>query len=201
MTHFTIAAAVAVASGTATASIITPVSASGPLGIAFSDLANTINGVGLDGNPDVLSSVHSPTSPIDSYATEFIPGGPPLFISFDLGGAFDVSGVALWNQNDGGPGLAGSTGVQDVVFSFSNNGVDFFAIGGGAVAFGAEPNLSSTAQLANWSSVNAAFIGMEIVSNHGDTTFAGFAEIRFLPTPGAVAVAGLAGIAAMRRRR
>ena len=88
---------------------ITVVTATTNMGSGFgTNLQNTVNGVGL--SLLSLMATHAGTIPTNSWVSSA--GVLTGQITFNLGGLFSVDSFSFWNQNDGGPGLAGSTGIQ-----------------------------------------------------------------------------------------
>ncbi|MEL6330906.1 MAG: hypothetical protein AAFR38_14765 [Planctomycetota bacterium] len=189
--------AIAATAGLATGqAIITPVNAVGPVGFSGSNVLHTIDGSGLSG-PASAAATHSATVPTNSYAAGFAAG--PLVVVYDLGGVFSVNGGLLWNQNAGGPGPNGITGVASVFFEGSLDGVNFFALGN--ANFLQEMGGISAAQGFAFAGANTAFVRLTVNSNHGDTVNSGLAEIRFIPNGSAAALLGFGGLVAARRRR
>ncbi len=93
------------------AGVINPVSAFTTMLSDFgTSLNNTINGAGLDAFPS-LTANHIATGGTDSWVTDSSTGD----IDFDLGDIHILDGFSFWNQNNGGPGGLGSTGIQNVI--------------------------------------------------------------------------------------
>src|SRR5262245_48628912 len=84
-------------------------------------LTNTVNGNGLF----VLSltASHGGTTPLNSWVSSA--GVVTGNVTFALGGSFLVDSFSFWNQNDGGPGPFGTTGIQGVQVLTSTDGVTF----------------------------------------------------------------------------
>ncbi|WP_299148130.1 HYR domain-containing protein [uncultured Dokdonia sp.] len=157
---------------------IIPNSASTSFTTAFgSSLNNTFNGTGLDAFPS-LESEHAPSSNTNSWIGE----GTTGTIDFSLGAVTTVSGLAFWNQNGGGPGADGTSGIQNVIISSSTNGTDFTPIPGAPTSFTQViPNTAAAPEIFNWTPVMASTIRIEVQSNYGDGNTA-FAEIAFSDT-------------------
>lgn len=154
--------------------VINPVSASSTLNAAGTDINNTINGVGLATFPS-LSANHEPTNPVNSWISIDTTGD----IDFDLGGTFLVDGLAFWNQNAGGPGPDGTSGINDILMYASDDGTNYTLIPGSPDAFAQVLTGDSPPELFAFPEVTASFIRIEVLNNHGDSMFTGFAEIAF----------------------
>jgi hypothetical protein len=168
------------ASGSNAPSIINPVSATTTMGSGFgTSLANTINGVGLSSFPSLMAN-HDATIPTNSWASQ-APATTGT-ITFNLGGNFLVNGFAFWNQNGGGPGANGTTGIRDVVILSSTDGVTFTPIAGapGTFAQATGNNVDPKApETFSFAPVSAAFIRFTVINNHGDPAQTGFGEVAF----------------------
>jgi large repetitive protein len=184
--------------------IITAVSATTDMGSGLgTSLANTINGAGLSAFPS-LTATYEPTTASNSWVSGGALSGN---VTFDLGSTFLLGGFSFWNQNDGGPGSAGSTGIQGVSVEYSLDGGSFAALPGAPSAFARETGLGSTAQSFSFTPVTAHFVRLNILSDYGDTNRVGFAEIAFsspasaAPEPSSLVIFGLGAMvfAAVRR--
>ncbi|MEL6810508.1 MAG: HYR domain-containing protein, partial [Bacteroidota bacterium] len=159
---------------------VIPVSAvtSGFTPIAGTVISNTFDGSGLSAFPS-LTATHEATTPANSFASSTTSGT----IVFDLGGLFSVDGLSFWNQNDGGPGGSGTSGIQNIILSSSTDGVTFSPIAGSPTVFAQVPGSGPEAPEAfSFTSVTSSFIRLEVIDNYGDT-FAGFGEIAFSGIP------------------
>ncbi|NQX84962.1 MAG: T9SS type A sorting domain-containing protein [Flavobacteriaceae bacterium] len=152
--------------------IVNPTSATTNLSANFSThLEFVYNGTGLETFPS-LSANHLSTTPLNSFIAVETTG----YIDFDLGGIYDIDGIAFWNQNLGGPFT--NMGVNSVTFLSSMDGVSYTEIPGAPTNFAEVMVGLAPPEVFNFTAVNAAFIRMVINSNHGgDNT--GFAEIAF----------------------
>ena len=136
---------------------------------------STIDGSGLSEFPSATAT-HDDTTPANSFVTSDAPTGS---FDFDLGGTMMINGLSIWNQNAGGPGGAGSTGIQDIVVSSSTDGVAFTPIPGGPTSVAqVMSNGPIGPEQFSFDDVEASFIRLQVSSNYGDT-FTGFAEIIF----------------------
>ena len=90
------------------------VTASSTMGSGFStNIQNTVNGVGLSSL--TLSATHAATQPNNSWVSAGTLVGT---IDFNLNGLYTLNGFSFWNQNGGGPGFSGSTGINGVTVLF-----------------------------------------------------------------------------------
>jgi hypothetical protein len=178
------------------------------MGAGFgTNIINTVNGVGLS-SPS-LTATHAATIPSNSWVSS--PSVLTGQITFNLGGLFSVDSFSFWNQNGGGPGLAGSTGIQNVQVLVSTNGIDFTPLPGGPSAFARVTGTANLPpQIFVFSVVNATHFRFNVLSNYGDPFNTGFGEVGFNSVPSAVIPepttmvlfgTGLAGVAAQVRRR
>jgi|GEM_PF-4862844 len=137
-----------------------------------------IDGSGLSEFPDV-NATHDDTSPGNSFVSENEITGS---FDFDLGGTFMLNGVSIWNQNAGGPGDLGEEGLREIVLSASLDGVNYTAIPDFPVTVDqVTDNGPVGPEQFGFIDTEAAFIRLEVLSNHGDDD-TGFAEIAFVGT-------------------
>ncbi|MBA3480675.1 MAG: hypothetical protein H0T51_02565 [Pirellulales bacterium] len=107
------------------------VSASSDMGSGFgTSLANTVNGAGLSSIS--LTANHQGTIPSNSWVSSGTLTGN---ITFDLGSPVFIDSFSFWNQNGGGPGAAGSTGIRAVTVLTSLDGTIFTPLPGGPTLF------------------------------------------------------------------
>lgn len=138
-------------------------------------LSNTVNGAGL--SVLSLTAIHEATSPPNSWISA--PGFVTGTVTFALGGTFQVDSFSFWNQNAGGPGLNGITGIQRVEVLTSTDGVSFVLLAGGPSLFAQVPVAPAPPQIFTFAPVTATHFRFNILSNYGDTAETGFAEIGF----------------------
>ncbi|MFT4662569.1 MAG: hypothetical protein ACI9O4_002177 [Chitinophagales bacterium] len=153
--------------------VINPVSATSTLDAAGTDIQNAIDGTGLDVFPS-LSANHEPTNPINSWISQDATG----VIDFDLGGLFLVDGFAFWNQNGGGPGADGTSGIKDVIIYASTDGTNYNLIPGAPSTFTQVTTGPSAPEVFDFTALEASFIRIEVLNNYGDM-FTGFGEVAF----------------------
>lgn len=137
-----------------------------------------IDGSGLSEFPDV-NATHNDTSPNNSFVSENETTGS---FDFDLGGTFMLNGVAIWNQNAGGPGFLGEEGINEIILSASLDGVNYTVVPDFPVTVDqVVENGPVGPEQFGFTNTEAAFIRLEVLSNHGDDD-TGFAEIAFVGT-------------------
>lgn len=156
------------------AQVINPTSAtSDTSGVFGTALSATIDGTGLESFPSLVAN-HEATIPSNSYVTDATSG----FFDFEFDIPFTISGFSFWNQNDGGPGDMGSTGLNEVTISSSIDGTTFELIPGAPTSFSQITTGVSGPEIFSFDAINATVIRIEFTSNHGDTN-TGFGEIAF----------------------
>lgn len=156
---------------------IATVTATTTMGSGFgTSLSNTINGVGLSAVS--LTALHDGTTPSNSWVSA--PGAVIGTVTFALGGLFQVDSFSFWNQNGGGPGANGSTGIQGVQVLTSTDGLAFSLLAGGPALFAQVPAVGPVGpQVFNFAAVTATHFRFNILSNYGDTAQTGFGEVGF----------------------
>lgn len=187
--------------------IITGVSASTNMGANFStNIQNTVNGNGLSSLS--LTATHDGTNPSNSWVSSGVTTGN---ITFDLGGLHDLSSLSFWNQNGGGPGSLGSTGIRGVTVQTSNDNVNYTDLAGGPTQFlQVTANNNASPEIFNFTPVQASSVRFQVSSNWGDSNQTGFAEVQFddsstavpfefSPTLGLLAVGGIIGVSRLRK--
>lgn len=191
--------------GTANATYITGVTATTNMSSGFgTNIANTVNGAGLSSLD--LTATHAGTIPSNSWVSSGTTTGS---IFFDLGLSFSVDSFSFWNQNGGGPGSLGSTGIDSLNIFYSADGATFTSLFGGVSTFAQVPgSVSLSPEIFSFSAVDARYIRFDVLSNHGDISQTGFAEIAFNATtsvtePSTIALLGLglAGIGFSRKKK
>lgn len=186
------------------------VTATTNMGSGFgTNLQNTVNGVGL--SLPSLTALHFSTLPNNSWVSA--PGVLTGQITFNLGRLLSIDSFSFWNQNGGGPGLSGSTGIQNVQVLISTDGINFTPLPGGPSAFARVTGVGTLPpQIFSFSVVNATHFRFNVLSNYGDTFQTGFGEVGFngspidvapIPEPATILLlsTGLAGVVAKVRRR
>jgi hypothetical protein len=192
------------------AALVTGVTATTNMGTGFgTSLANTVNGVGLTGDVPSLTSPHDSTLPANSWvsAPAILTGN----VDFTFPSAQPIGGFSFWNQNAGGPGTLGSTGIQGVNISYSLDGTTFLPLPGAPTTFAKVTGVGPAApQTFTFAPVIASRVRFGITSNYGDRDNGGqtgFAEAQFnttpVPEPATVGfgLALVGAIASSRRRQ
>jgi len=166
---------------------IVGVTATTTMGSGFgASLANAVNGVGLSALS--LTATHAPTNPGNSWVSA--PGIVTGSVTFALGSSYQVDSFSFWNQNGGGPGLSGITGIQGVQVLTSTDGLSFALLPGGPSLFAQVPSMGGPSEIFTFAPVTATHFRFNIVSNYGDAVQTGFGEVGFnaLPVPEPAAV-------------
>lgn len=135
-------------------------------------LDNAINGAGLV-TPNSLTSNHVGTGPTDS----FVFTGTTNTLDFELGATYRIRGLSFWNQNGGGPST--DVGINQVVISSSTDGMTFIPIPGAPTSFSEVITNESAPETFTFDGIDASHIRVEVLSNHGNASNTGFAEIAF----------------------
>jgi hypothetical protein len=139
-------------------------------------LPSTVNGAGLSSLS--LTATHEGTLPFNSWVSAA--GVLTGTVTFALGGTFQVDSFSFWNENGGGPGAGGSTGIQGVQLLTSTDGVSFVLLPGGPSSFAQVPGFAALPpQIFTFVPVTATHFRFNILSNYGDTAQTGFAEVGF----------------------
>jgi hypothetical protein len=152
--------------------VVNPVSATTSFTPAFgTNLLFSYNGTGLI-TPNSLTSNHDLTSTINSFLANETTGT----IDFNLGAIHTIDGISFWNQNMGGP--SNQAGINGVKFYASLDGTTYNLITGAPNTFTMVTTGISAPETFTFTPVAAAYIRMEVTSNHGFAK-TGFAEIAF----------------------
>lgn len=203
------AAAIVFTAGQVKAVVIIPSFATTNMGSGFgTSISNTINGAGLSTFPS-LTATHLQTLPSNSWVSSGTLTGR---IDFDLGGLFLVDGFSFWNQNAGGPGALGSTGIRNLTVLSSSNGASFNLISGAPGIFSQVPGSTALPpEIFSFAPIVASHIRFQVANNYGDSAQTGFAEVAFsgtattVPEPSSLAVFGLGtcalSCATLRRKK
>ena len=155
---------------------IPAVTASTNMGSGFgTNIQRTVDGTGLSSLS--LTATHDGTIPSNSWVSS---GTLTGIVTFDLGVTFLVDSFSFWNQNGGGPGQNGTTGIQGVAVSTSTDGIIFTPLPGGPTSFAQVPLLAAAPpEIFNFTPVSARFFRFTILTNYGDPAQTGFAEVGF----------------------
>ncbi len=129
---------------------------------------------------------------------------------FDLGGTFDLTGLALWNYGERFNTLYfNDRGLKDFTLEFSSDGGTVFgaslALSAAMAPTGASSGLVTYGpELLSFLASGVTHVRLGSATNHGGN-FTGFNEIAFIsgvPEPSSLALFGLVGgIVLVRRRR
>lgn len=188
---------------------IVGVTATTTMGSGFgTNLINTVNGNGL--SPISLTALHAATNPGNSWVSS--QGVLVGQITFNLGALYSVDSFSFWNQNAGGPGAAGSTGINRATVLTSTDGIVFTPLVGGPAGFARVITGVSPPEIFSFTAVSATHFRFLVLSNYGDVAQTGFAEVGFnaagpgpgpIPEPATMLLlgTGLTGFAARALRR
>ena len=173
-----------------------------------SDISHIVDGSGLF-DPGTGLAIYTTGAMHGRAAADstFVSGGAvPVTsgsITFDLGGLYDLDGMAIWNFNG-----FNQDGVKDVIVLGSTDGVSFTPIDGAPTHFAIGANgAAEAAELFSFSRT-ASFVRLDVLSAYGNFDF-GLSEAMFtgtavVPEPSCCAL-GLSGmvtlLARARRRR
>ncbi len=170
------------------------------------DIGNVIDGSGLPAGFDVTSShnVYLTNNHWTTQSGALQAGNARASFFFDT--AQSIYSFNMWNhrstpQGQGGVGADPNYAVTrfDIVFRDAGGTAIFSLLNQTAL-----PNIA-IAQNYNFATVDGVrSVDFTILANNGSTQYTGLAEVRFngtIPSPGAVGVLALAGLAASRRRR
>ena len=165
----------------ASGEIILGVSASSNTSDQFgTTLTNVLDGTGLTGGVPSLTDTHEDTEPANSWV-----GGALLpEITFDFGGLRTVDGFSFWNQNAGGPGASGESGINLLLVQYSTNGLIYLPVLGAPVSFAQVTTIGPVGpEVFSFAAVDATHLRFTVLSNHGGSE-TGFAEVQFhTPVP------------------
>lgn len=117
---------------------------------------------------------------VNPAGTMWLSGDGDVFatVEFDLGAVFQVASMRVWNYNEATNGLM-SRGVALANIEIATELDDYsthLADVGFAMAPGTLSDFSETIDLSN---VEARFIRLTVLGNHGDASFAGLSEVQF----------------------
>jgi hypothetical protein len=164
------------------------------------DILNTIDGSGLPVN-FTPASAHADYAINNHWTTRSgALGSNNAAASFVFNAPVAIGTFHMWNHRSNviasDPGYA-VTRFDIRLFDSGNN--ELFAL----LNQSALPNVSVAQSFAFPTVANVSRVDFRILANNGSTQYTGLAEVAFetIPSPGAVALLGLAGLATGRRRR
>ena len=188
------------------------------------EAVNTINGSGLS-NSNIVETDDSipstyPTHSTSNLAVWWTDVGDnnlisDVFITFDLGGTYDLDGMHVWNLNGSGGGRTTKSGVEDFILEVSTNGTTF--TNEGTFSLNEAPDSSTyTGETINFNkTITGSHVRINVQTtfeNDGSITDstanrAGLSEVRFtaIPEPlssaAVIGLVALTAVCALRRRR
>lgn len=162
-----------------------------------SDLQNTVNGMGLNASPTLLTS-HNGTDALNSWlsSTGVLSGE----VTFDLHGSYFVNQFLFWNLNAGGAANLGAAGIRNVVVLSSTNGIVFNPIAGAPLEFSRVLSATSLPESFTFAPVQATHLRFAILNNWGDMSRTGFGDVAFngvsvlVPEPSSTVLCGIFGV-------
>lgn len=199
--------------------LVTPTSLSNDSGVSeFFALGNIIDNSGLSGPADFsnyATVTHAAASGTTAWTTNnpngagdyFLAGneGTAAIVSFNLGGSFEVSDFVFWGYHFG---AANGNEAREFSFEFSNDGGGSF---GAPVVVSNDLGtyaIGDAVTLPLGGNFTADTVRMTMADNHFGGAAAGgdrlgLGEVKFvaIPEPSTSLLAGLAGLALLRRRR
>lgn len=166
-------------------------------GDAGSLIANIVNGSGLSSY--TTGATHDAGDPTNAWVAA---GSTTGTITFDLGGVFNLDGMAVWNFN-----ATNAYGINGLTIDGSLDGITYSPLAGAPTSFAiGASSASESAQVFSFTATTQ-FVRFTVISSHGEPGV-GMSEVMFtgaaaaVPEPGSIAVLGLGlfGVAAFRRR-
>ncbi len=101
--------------------------------------------------------------------------GASHWIRYDFGQVYSLHQVSIWNTSH--PAFV-KDGVKDVVFSFSNNGINWTTIDTFTIPRGEVSSFYEGSMICDLKGTSAQYILITALNNHGGDCY-GFSEIRF----------------------
>jgi hypothetical protein len=172
-----------------------------------SDISHIVDGSGLF-DPGTGLAIYTTGAMHGRAAADstFVSGGAvPVTsgsITFDLGGLYDLDGMAIWNFNG-----FNQDGVKDVIVLGSTDGINFTPIDGAPTHFAIGADSAAEAAELFSLSRTASFVRLDVLSAYANFDF-GLSEVMFtgsavVPEPSccALSFSGMVTLLARARRR
>ncbi len=181
LTHASVGLAIVLSGGALAGEIIRDVSASTDLG-GDATIGRITDGSGLPASFNF--SHHHQRAVIANTWSSF--SGAPGSITFDLGGGYELDGLAVWNYHSNS-----DWGVKDLSVETSADGINFASLAGGPTTFarGNSHPQSQPAEVFSFSPVVATHVRFNVLSTHGEQQGIGLAEVAFTGSTGDECVA------------
>jgi hypothetical protein len=170
-------------------------------------IANTVNGVGLQGPPaNVPSLTGNHSSSTIQNAWRSVANQTTGTITFDLKRVYNLAGFTFWNM--GGSSVISAQGIRNLTIESSTNGTTWTSIVGAPTSLARGANTTPSfapSNVVSFAPVYASFVRFNVTSSYGVTNpRIGFSEIQFraIPEPSstlALLALGLAGIGLRKR--
>ena len=130
---------------------------------------------------------------------------------FDLGSSADLADLYIWNERENSGRYTATFNVYVAATPTNavthgptgSTAIDYDFASGGWTLINTAAVLTGTYQGDRVVALNATgqYVGVEILSNGGDPAKVGLAEVAITPEPATLALLGIGGLVALRRRR
>ena len=176
---------------------------------------NVVNGSGFNETAGTHTNAYNGGPQVGNIYANWRTGGmvdeagiATVWIKFDLGAAYDLTSMQIWNMNRGvNPDLT-EHGIAQMDVEVSLNGTDWTEVLTDQTLTEA-PGLSTyTGETVALSATNIRYVRFQVDSAFGRGGLtgsvgfqAGLSEVRFVPEPATMSLLGIGGLLALVRRR